>query len=113
MSAQKLLKLTLYKSFIDSNDAKSLDAAIKADKPTKSLLQETFYYAALMGDCQGMRTLLMNGAKADSKSIHQASDTSKLIGQGGHTMAALYIKAVMDGSVQPKTLLSKLKIVEM
>ena len=107
------MSFALYKKFIDATDAKLLNKALESSKPTKADLQEGLYYAALMGDCEGIRIFFMHGAKASKKIWDASIKPSANTGEGGHTMAGLYIKAVYNGDVSPETSLMKLKIVEM
>ena len=58
------MSFALYKKCIDATDAKTLNKALNSSKPTKADLQEGLYYAALMGDCEGIRIFFMHGAKA-------------------------------------------------
>ena len=103
----------MFKKCIDNTDAKSLNRAIKSMNPSKAELQEGLYYASLMGDCEGIRIFFMHGAKASKKMWDAAIKPSPNTGEGGHTMAGLYIKAIYNGDVSPNTLFSKLKIVVM
>ena len=97
-------------SFIYENDATGLNKALKASKPSQSILQDVVHVAALLGDDQGLRVLFMNGAKATKEAYNLASKTTKTQGHGGHTLAAVYIKSVMNNSVDPKKPLSKLTL---
>ena len=45
-----------------------------------------------MGDCEGICIALICGAKATKKTCDLAIKPSQHIGEGGHTMAGLYIR---------------------
>ena len=99
------------KHFIDSTDAKGLAKEIKATKLTKANLQDILNYAALMGDCESIRILLIAGAKATKKASDLAIKPSQNTGEGGHTMAGLYIKAILKNDISPKLTFAQIKIV--
>jgi len=107
------MSFAILKKCIDATDAKSLNKVLNDSKYSKAELQEGLYYAALMGDCEGIRIMFMHGAKASKKMWDAAIKPSSTTGEGGHTMAGLYIKAIYNGDISPNTVLSKLKIVEM
>ena len=64
-----------------------------------------------MGDCESIRVILICGAKATKKACDLAIKPSPNTGEGGHTMAGLYIKAIMKNDIEPKLTFSQLKIV--
>lgn len=103
-------QIKMLSSFVVSNDASGLNKALKASKPDHSVLQELVNIAALMGDDQGLRVLFMNGAQATKQAYNFAYKTTKIQGQGGHTLAAVYIESVMNNLVDPKKPLAKLKL---
>ena len=102
-------QLKMLTAFIDSNDAIGLNKALKQHKPQQVVLQEVLNYAALMGDDQGIRVLFINGAQATTQAYNNAFKTTDKQGQGGHTLAAVYIKSIMKELITPATPLSKLK----
>ena len=101
------------KKYIDATDAKSLNKVLEGSKHSQAEIQKGLYYASLMGDCEGIRVLFMHGAKATKKMWNAAIKPTSNKGEGGHTMAGLYIQAIYYGHVSPNTVLSNLKIVEM
>ena len=64
-----------------------------------------------MGDCEGIRVVLNCGAKATKKACDLAINPSQNTGEGGHTMAGLYIRAVLKNDIEPKLTFSQIKIV--
>ena len=106
-----LFNFANFKQFIDSTDSKGLNKAFKASKLTQANLQEVLNYAALIGDCEGIRIALICGAKATKKACDLAIKPSQHTGEGGHTMAGLYIKAILKNDIEPKLTFSQIKIV--
>ena len=70
-----------FKQFIDSTDSKGLNKALKTSKLTQANLQEVLNYAALMGNCEGIRVVLNCGAKATKKACDLAINPSQNTGE--------------------------------
>jgi hypothetical protein len=98
----------MMRSRIDATDAKGLETVAKT--ASKKDLSRAVRYAALVGDDLGIQVLVKNGAKLDKQAYVNAKNVTSVKGNGGHSLAALYIKGLMNGSISASTPLDKLKL---
>uniref|UniRef100_A0A6C0EZB9 Uncharacterized protein n=1 Tax=viral metagenome TaxID=1070528 RepID=A0A6C0EZB9_9ZZZZ len=104
-------QFSTFKQLIDATDASGLNKELKKTKLSQANLQEILNYASLMGDCQAIRIILLCGAKATKKAIDLATKPSNNTGEGGHTMAGLYIKSILNHDIDAKLTFAQIKIV--
>lgn len=102
--------------YIVNNDAQGLRSHLRWLKKNKgadeqrAAMRAALMYAAYLGDDVGIQVLVQEGAEVDDDIIQAAEHRhDTLPGVGGHTFAAMYLRAIKEGELSSYAPLLKLR----